>query len=292
MAGLVLGRCGQVGQSLRSVLTDAVFLGRSELDLADVGGIGSALDTYRPDYIINAAAYTAVDDAEREEQLASLINGAAVMELSRQAVTRAIPLLHISTDYVFPGSARYPYREADQPDPINAYGRSKLLGERPFLTTCPENQWLLRCSWVFSEHGENFAKTMLGLADEEQLQVVDDQVSRPTYAADLASVIQRFIDAWHHGHPPQAGVYHCASTGEVTRYEFARTVFERAAALGIIDQAPELIAIETEDFPSLAPRPRFSVLDTTKLERCLGECLPEWRQGVESTLRALKAVGN
>lgn len=287
MDGLVLGRRGQVGQSLKSVLNNAAFLDRSELDLADIDDIQSVLENFRPDYIINAAAYTAVDDAESEEQLATQVNGEAVVELSRLAAARAIPLVHISTDYVFPGSAKLPYREDDETGPINAYGRSKLVGECPFFADCPANQWLLRCSWVFSEYGDNFVKTMLRLADREQLQVVDDQVSRPTYAGDLASVIGRFIDAWKHGRPPQAGTYHCASSGVVTRYEFAKHVFERATKLGVIERAPKLIAVETKDYPSLASRPRYSVLDTTKLERCLEVDLPEWQAGIERTLEAL-----
>ncbi len=288
MAGLVLGRYGQIGQSLKSVLANADFLGRSELDLADLDSIQPILERYSPDYIVNAAAYTSVDDAESEEQLATRVNGEAVVELSRVAAARAIPLVHISTDYVFPGSAERPYRETDETQPINAYGRSKLIGERPFTADCPTNQWLLRCSWVFSEHGDNFVKTMLQLADQEQLQVVDDQFSRPTYAGDIASIIGRFIDAWQHGRPPQAGTYHCASSGVVAWYGFAKSVFEHATEFGMIERAPELVAIQTEDYPSLAPRPRYTVLDTTKLERCLGVHLPEWHAGVRRTLQALR----
>lgn len=287
MKGLVLGSTGQVGESLKQVLPDAAFLNRTQLDLSKTDSIFSAVLELKPSYLVNAAAFTGVDLAEEQEELASRVNGTAVLELSRAATALNIPFIHISTDYVFSGEATRPYKESDQTGPINAYGRSKLMGESCFLEGRSDNHWLLRCSWVFSEYGSNFVKTMLRLADQEKLRVVSDQFGRPTYSGDIANVIAGILSSWRNDRALESGVFHCASSGTVSWYEFACEIFSEANDIGLISCKPSIEPIETIDYPTPAMRPRCSVLDTSKLEQTLGSEIPHWKQGLARTLSAL-----
>lgn len=288
---VVLGKHGQVASCLRQRLPNATCLDRSDLDLEQLDAIKPKLLARRPDFIVNAAAYTAVDKAEDEVERAWRVNAHAVREIAAVARELQVPLIHISTDYVFPGTSERPYREDDPTDPVNQYGASKLQGEWEVRRGAGKRWWILRTSWVFSEFGHNFVKTMLRLARErDQLQVVGDQFGRPTYAGDMADAIVRIIEAEASPQPLPSGVYHCASEGAVSWFEFAQAIFATAWAQRLIEAEPRLQRITTAEYPTPASRPTQSTLDTTLLEQRLGWPLAHWETGLESTLRALEQV--
>jgi dTDP-4-dehydrorhamnose reductase len=292
MSVLVLGRHGQLAQCLRQRLTNARFLGREDLDLEMLAGIGPAIRDAQPAFIVIAAAYTAVDAAEDDRDTAWRVNADAVEEIGRAAAALDVPVLHVSSDYVFAGDADRPYREGDPTSPVNAYGASKLDGERALAASGARHWWVFRTSSVFSEFGANFVKTMLRLAGEGRaLRVVSDQVSRPTYAGHVADAIVRTITRFDRGEPLPAGIYHCASAGASSWFELARTTFERAVERGLLDAMPSLDPIGTADYPTRAKRPRYSVLDTGRLEEALGWSLPPWRDGLDDVLGVLQGNG-
>jgi len=288
MRVLVVGSSGQVAQCLRQRLPSAQFLTRSDLNLQIPEAIEPLLRKLTPDCLVNAAAFTAVDRAETDYDEALTVNGTAVSCMAQFCDDIDIPLIHLSTDYVFPGDGHRPYQESDATNPINAYGRSKLAGEQAVLELSGLRGYVLRTSWVFSEYGNNFVRTMLRLgAEREWLNVVDDQLGRPTYAGDIAETIGRMIESFETGSPIAAGLYHCASAGTATWFGFAREIFRQAAETGLIARQPELAAITTDEFPTPARRPAYSVLDTGKLDSALNWRAPDWRVGVERVLQAL-----
>lgn len=289
MTGLVLGATGQVGRCLGRLLEDACFLTSAELDLSVPEQIRESIVRRAPDFIVNAAAYTAVDQAETHTELAVTVNGHAVGEIAAAAAELDVPLIHFSTDYVFSGREPTPYRESDVPEPVNAYGRSKLLGEQLIEAAGLNAYWILRCSWVFSEFGTNFVRTMLRLsrAGTNPLRVVSDQKGRPTYAGDIASAVARLLERWSAGHPAPSGIYHCTSNGACSWYQFASDIVQQAHQAGLISEQPTVEAIATSDYPTPARRPSNSVLVTEKLERELDWRLPHWQEGLRQTLTAL-----
>lgn len=275
---LLTGANGQLGRELgphlgeRGVVLSATRDGADAdiaLDLADLQAVDRVLDRERPDLIVNAAAYTAVDRAEAEPELAHLINGDAPGIMARWAESHGAGLVHISTDYVFDGRKASPYLETDPVGPLNVYGASKLAGETAIRASdC--RHLILRTSWVYASHGENFVLKMLALARErDQLQVVSDQVGRPTWAANLARYTVAAIDAGVLD-DPETGLLHAADAGACSWFEFSRLIFDTAVSLGLLRAAPEIREVGTDAFPVTARRPASSVLGTGLLRQRVG----------------------
>lgn len=288
---LVIGKNGQLARSLVAAKKpdglDLVAVGRPEMDLAVPETLAPALDHYAPDVVVNAAAHTAVDKAESEPEVAHAINAAAPGLVAGACTRRGIPLIHISTDYVFDGSQGTPYCEGDPVAPLGVYGRTKLEGERRVAAAC-EQHVILRTAWVVSPHGHNFVKTMLRLAATRSvIDVVDDQWGSPTYAPHLATAILTIAHAHlaKGGKAPPWGIYHAAGTGEATWCELARTVFAQSADIG--GPRAEVRPITTAEYPTSARRPANSRLDCTKLERTFDVRLPDWRMGIAECVLAL-----
>ena len=292
---LVVGAEGQVARALRERAADApvavVARGRPALDLAAPATILAALDEVRPAAVVNAAAYTAVDRAESEEDAAFAINAGGVGVLARAAAERGIPLVHLSTDYVFDGTKDGPYVETDATGPAGAYGRTKLAGEEA-VKAAGGPALVCRTAWVYSPFGHNFVKTMLRVAaTRDTLRVVDDQHGNPTSALDIADAILALVaragaDGWPSG---EDVVLHLAGTGETTWCRLARKVFEVSGMLGGPSAAVEAIA--TSEYPTPARRPANSRLDTTRLRHRYGIALPRWEESVEAVVRRLLAEG-
>lgn len=281
---LLTGASGQLGQELLPQLRRlgsvtqvdrAVVPGNSSLlqqDLGDLGKVEVLLNRMRPDVIVNAAAYTAVDHAEDDPDSAFRINEALPARLARWSKSNDRLLVHYSTDYVFSGESDRPYLEEDPTGPLGVYGASKLAGETAISDSGCRNL-ILRTSWVYSAHGNNFVLTMLRLARERpSLSIVSDQVGCPTWARNLAAVTRRMIDqAWsaEDGAFP-SGVYHYCDRDAVSWYEFARTIFTAGARLGILHRLPEMTAVPSSGFPQKAKRPLYSVLNASKINEQFG----------------------
>lgn len=285
---LVTGSNGQVGFELRRSLAplgNVVALDRASCDLARTDALRRAIREYRPDVIFNAAAYTAVDKAETEAELAFAINGAAVGILAQEAKALDSLLVHYSTDYVFGGAKDGAYVEADPANPQSVYGKSKLAGEQA-IAASGARALVLRTGWVAGAHGSNFIKTMLRLGMErDKLRVVADQSGSPTTASLIADVTAQIVARHWLEADRQAfadGVYHLAAAGETTWHAYATEVLRYAKARGVeLRTDPEHIeAIPASAYPSPAPRPRNSRLDTTRLRNTFGIHLPDWKQGV------------
>lgn len=285
MGGLVIGSNGQVGRCLQRIL-EARYVDRGELDLRDFSRIHEVIAGTSPSFIVNVAAYTAVDAAESDKGAAEVVNGLAVGEIAKAAKQLDIPLVHLSTDYVYSGDSNRPYLESDPTQPINEYGRSKLYGELELAAVDPGKWWILRTSWVFSEFGGNFVKSILRLSNErESLQIVSDQVGRPTYAGHIADVVRAVVEGRY---SLPNGTYHCASAGATSWFDFARAIVGSGHELGLISNTPQLVPIPSREYRTIAPRPAYSVLDTQKLERATGWVPPTWQEGLERTLLALR----
>lgn len=272
MATLIIGKTGQLARALAKRRPGAIALGRDELDLAK-----PIRDLPEADGVILAAAYTDVDKAESEPELAERINGRAVDEIANICATRQIPFVHVSTDYVFSGEQSRAWRPEDMTKPLNAYGRSKLSGERA-IARSGANAAILRTSWVFDATGNNFVTTMLRLAESrKRLSVVDDQIGRPTYAGHLADACLAALHGLGFG--KSAGLYHVSNNGvPVSWAGFAKAIF---AALNI---ETEVAPIPASDYPTLAPRPKWSVMDVSDFETTFGYELPDWREGLATAL--------
>ncbi len=288
---IVIGKDGQVARSLaeraRAHGAQAVLVGRPKLDLADPSGIEDALVETGGDVIVNAAAYTAVDQAESARELAEAINGIGAGVVAGTAAAMNVPLIHISTDYVFDGTADHPYREDDPVAPLGVYGASKLLGEEAVAAEA-ENYAILRTAWVYSPFGKNFVKTMLRLAgDRDEVGVVADQHGSPTSALDIAdgivAVCRNLLER------PQdknlRGVFHMAGSGFASWAEFATEIFTLSAHLG--GPSAKVRPIATSDYPTPAKRPANSRLDCTKLREVHGVVLPPWRSSLEPCVKRL-----
>ena len=293
---LLFGKNGQVGWELQrslAVLGDVVALDRSSRehcgDLANFDDLARTVREVRPDVIVNAAAYTAVDKAESEPEQAHIVNAEAPKELAQEAQKLGAWLVHYSTDYVFDGSGSRPWLETDPPAPLSVYGRTKLEGERAIAEHC-ERHLILRTSWLYSARGGNFIRTMLRLAQErEKLTVIDDQYGAPTSAELLADVTALAIhrlagDACRE--TQVAGVYHLAAAGQTTWHGYASHVLAQARLVQpqIDIKATEIAPVTTEAFVTAARRPRNSRLDTAKIRSAFGLSLPPWQQGVDRVL--------
>jgi dTDP-4-dehydrorhamnose reductase len=265
---LVTGAGGMLGRDvMRLAGPDAVGLGHGELDIADAEATAAAVLDARPDVVVNCAAYTDVDAAEAEPDLALAVNGEGARHVSAAAAAVGAAVIYVSSDYVFDGQKREPYVESDATGPISSYGRSKLAGER---ATAEANgaHFIVRSSWLFGEHGHNFVDTMLSL-DAEELRVVHDQVGCPTFTGHLAEGLLKLA------HRDDHGIHHLAGAGRCSWFEFAREIFERAGV------ERRVIPCTTEEFPRPAPRPAWSVLGT---ERDDPVRLPSWQEGLDAYL--------
>ena len=266
MRVFLTGAAGQVGKCFQSLVNKnypnvtLLATDRNQLDITDESAVEAIIAVFKPDVIINAAAYTAVDRAESERQLAFAVNAQAVGHLARAAKKHHVHLIHISTDYVFSAEAYTPIKEDHPCQPQNIYGLSKLAGESEAMA-CP-HATIIRTSWVFSEFGNNFLKTMLRLADTHPtINVVADQIGCPTYAGDIASLLMKIIFS---PEKPQ-GIYHYCGSGAVSWYDFARVILEQAWSDKMIAVKPALNAITTEHYQTPAKRPLYSVLNTGKI---------------------------
>ncbi len=286
MTVLVLGSSGQLGRHLQELLPGAEFLTRATADLAAPSAVEAAVLARRPTLIVNAAAYTAVDRAESEPALAWRVNAEAPAALARVSAELDVPLVHVSTDYVFDGKKSSAYEETDPTSPSTVYGATKLAGELA-VRTIAKKHWILRTSWVFSEHGSNFVKTMLRLARERpELKVVADQRGRPTYAADLARAIVAL--SAQYGSAASTipyGTLHASGGREVSWYEFAGHILGRAQEVGLIASVPKIHPIPTSEYPTPARRPLNSALRTSATLAWVGF---DWEAGLECTLRKLR----
>lgn len=294
MQWLILGASGQVGRELsRSLqpLGHGVALSRQQCDLAKPGAVAEVIARHEPDVVVNAAAYTAVDRAEDEPQLAQRINAEAVEELAGACAKRGAVLVHYSTDYVYSGQGDTPFREDDETAPLSVYGKSKLAGERA-IARSGANALILRTSWVYASHGSNFVKTMLRLGhDRDDLSVINDQIGAPTWAATIADVTALALHVWQREQwsPSLAGVYHLTASGATSWHGFAQAIFEEAVALQLIGPAsvPRVAPIPSSDYPQKAPRPMNSRMDVTRLEQAFGLAMPDWRDALRACLREL-----
>jgi dTDP-4-dehydrorhamnose reductase len=279
---LLTGRAGQVGSALERTLAplgEVRAFDRQGLDVSNRDGVASAVRGYKPSVIVNAAAYTAVDRAEREPELAFQVNSHAVKELAREALALGALLVHFSTDYVFDGEKPTPYVEGDEPNPINVYGRSKLEGERAVAASgC--RHLIFRTSWVYAPTGRNFLSAILAAArDKPELRVVDDQRGAPTSSLDIAAAVARILAL--PGLEAKGGLYHMTAAGETTWHGFARAILD---AKGI--RTP-LAAIPSAEFPTAARRPKNSRLSNARLAGMFGVALPDWREGLAAVLQAV-----
>ncbi|AYN22228.1 dTDP-4-dehydrorhamnose reductase [Alcaligenes aquatilis] len=265
------------------------ILPRSDLDITNPESIHQALKQHRPDVLINAAAYTAVDKAESEPEAAHLVNAVAPGLLAQACAQRGIGLIHVSTDYVFDGQAAQPYAEDAPTGPINIYGKSKLEGEHAVQAALP-SAVIVRTSWIFSQFGNNFLKTMLRLGQERrELRIVADQVGGPSYAPHIAQVLLLLARRVGTRQAP-CGIYHYAGRPDVSWYDFALEIFHQAVQLGLLAESPSLRPISTWQYPTPAHRPAQSSLGQLRLDELLGaQAIPrDWRDGVHTSLQSLR----
>lgn len=279
MRVLITGCNGQVGQCLTERLKSKAeirALDYEGLDITDQQAVSKMVASFKPDYIINAAAHTAVDRAEQEVELANAINHDGPHYLAQSAQQVNAVLLHISTDYVFGGDAAQPYVETDKTGPQGVYGQSKLAGERVVAQSC-DKHIILRTAWVFCEHGNNFVKTMLRLAQtRDELNIVGDQFGGPTYAGDIADALISMIEYIEQGQVPEWGIYHFAGLPYVSWSQFAEKIFQRAENKGVLAKQPRINAIPTSAYPTPAKRPANSRLDCSKIANQFGINPSDW----------------
>lgn len=280
---LVTGANGQLGNALQNLAQQWnkfrwTFVDRTQLPIDDEQLVNKWFEENRVDVCVNAAAYTAVDKAESEPEIATRINSDAVGFLANACKKQNARLIHVSTDYVFDGNNANGYTPEDLTGPVGVYGSTKLLGEKKCLQIDPNNI-VIRTSWVFGSHGNNFVKTMIRLMHErEEIRVVNDQIGRPTFVNDLAEVIVRSIDK---GNSMPGGIYHVANGGAISWYEFAVAICDRM-------QFPcNVLPIPSSDYPTPAKRPAYSILKTEKIEQLLNWTIPSWEDALQRCLNEL-----
>lgn len=285
---LVIGRQGQLSESLLRADPTLTAFGLDQVDLTDPAAAEAAVIAAKPTLVINAAAHTAVDKAETEEDLAHAINATGAEAIARGAAAVGAAFIQISTDYVFDGTKDGEWIESDPTSPLGVYGRTKLEGERLVLAANPRSV-IIRTAWVYCDFGANFVKTMLRLADKPRLTVVADQHGKPTSAIDLAEAILAMAP-WLISAPkgdPLWGVYHYSGAGTTTWAGFAEEIFAQAKARGMIASAPEVAHIPTADYPTPAARPANSAMNCTRIETVFGIRTVPWKQGLARVLDLL-----
>lgn len=284
---LLLGSNGQVGTEVHRLLPEATSLSRPQLDLTNLNQLRDCIRQHKPDVVINAAAYTAVDRAETESDLAQIINADAPRVMAEEVQAIQAALVHISTDYVFDGQKNTPYAESDVTNPTSVYGQTKLAGEVAVQQAC-DRHFILRTAWVYGVYGKgNFVKTMLRLGrDREQLRVVTDQVGNPTGAKHIATTIAAMLPQMETAQMP-AGIYHVTNSGVTSWYDFAIAIFEEARQRGWPLAIKDVVPIMTADYPTPATRPAYSALDCRKISAILGGHPPHWRASLRQMLAEL-----
>jgi dTDP-4-dehydrorhamnose reductase len=301
---LLIGRNGQIGQELQQLFVHQTIsskiqltaLGRQELDLLDSEKIQNAIAQVEPDLVINAAAYTAVDKAETEPEMAMAINGIAPGVMAKAVKEIGSTLIHISSDYVFDGDRSTPYLESDPTNPLGIYGQSKFLGEERVRNNCARHI-ILRTAWVYGNRGHgNFVKTMLKLGRErDEIRVVSDQIGSPTWAKDIAATIIQLLTAITLSdekntttfNVPEMGIYHYTNSGVASWYDFAVAIFEEARSLNLPLKIKQIVPIATSEYPTLAKRPAYSVLAGGKIADALGYSSSHWRHSLKQMLLEL-----
>ena len=296
MKALLLGANGQVGQELLRALAplgqvvattrSGVLPNGKACEVADFNqpdSLAALLQRIRPDVVVNAAAYTAVDRAEEDQEAAWRANADSPGVLARWCAQEKVPLVHYSTDYVFDGQGQRPYREDDATAPLGVYGASKLAGEEA-IRAAGGRHLIFRTAWVYASHGQNFLRTMLRVgAEREELKVVADQIGTPTPAALIADATAQAIQ-----HPAElSGTWHLTANGETSWHGFAAAIFAGAQARGLIARAPKVLPITTAEYPTKAKRPAYSRLDTGRLQADLGIVLPDWQEGLARVMDEL-----
>jgi dTDP-4-dehydrorhamnose reductase len=279
---MLIGAQGQLGRELAATLAplgDVIAVGRAEVDLENGRALRAALAAHAADAIVNAAAYTAVDRAETEPERAYAVNAEAPALMAQHARAHGAVLIHYSTDYVFDGNRDTPYDEDAPVNPLNVYGASKLAGERA-VAASGASALVLRTSWVYATHGQNFLTTIRRLATtRDELTIVSDQVGVPNWARELARATARLVAQGLPYLVPRAGLYHLSASGATSWYEYARAI------VGNVDR-PRVLPIGTADYPTLARRPAYGVLSSQRFARCFGFALPDWRDSLAECLAA------
>lgn len=282
---LVTGANGQLGNSIRLLAKhypqyNFLFTDVDTLDITDPQAVGKAIKDNQVDYVVNCAAYTAVDKAEDDEELCRRLNSYAVGVLGKAAHEAGAKMVHVSTDYVFSGTSYLPYKETDETRPVSAYGRTKLAGEQILQEVCPEAV-IIRTAWLYSEFGSNFVKTVLRLGKErDELRFVFDQIGTPTYAGDLAAAVMAVVAADEKGaYVP--GIYHYSNEGVCSWFDFTIKILEIA---GISNR---VFPIETKEYPTKAVRPPYSVLNKSKIKQTYGIAIPHWEASLRVCLKKL-----
>ena len=306
MKTLLLGANGQLGRTfldhgglatrgeLIAASRDGVLAhgGRGEIaDLSMPESLGALLDRIQPDVIVNTAAYTAVDRAEQDEELATRVNGEAVGTIGNWAAAHGALVIHYSTDYVFDGHQSQPYPVDAATGPLGAYGRSKLAGEQT-LHASGAAHLTFRTAWVYAAHGQNFLRTMLRLgAERGELRVVADQHGAPTDTTLIVTASLAALDRWQHADTAQrrllSGTHHLVASGATTWHGFASAIFEQAALMGMLARQPQVIPIGSAEFPTPAVRPAWSLLDNSGFQRHFDFSLPDWQQGLREVMHQL-----
>lgn len=290
---LLLGARGQLGWELARTLAplgEVTAATRQDADLAQPDQLRSLLGRAKPNLIVNAAAYTAVDQAEDQQEIAMATNGRAPGVIAQEADRLGARVVHYSTDYVFDGLGKQPYKPEDQPDPVNAYGRSKLAGEEAIRRALGAHL-ILRTSWVWGLRGSNFLRTMLRLAHtHDTLRVVDDQVGAPTWSRAIAEATALIVARWLDDVDPaaRAGTYHLTNAGQTSWRGFADAIFEEF--IEHADHRPDVIGITTHEYPTPARRPAYSVLDCGSLSKTFGVRLPDWRRSLRHAREAVNSA--
>ena len=282
---LVTGAEGQLGRetvlALQSKGFDVVGLGRKELDFIQPERVSEIVADHKADWVINCAAYTQVDKAEQEQHKARVINGDSAGAVAEGVKSYGGNLVHISTDFVFAGNQSRPYKESDSVNPTNVYGETKLVGEQKVLAIL-ERAIVLRTSWVYGLHGNNFVKTMLRLATERnQLQVVNDQIGTPTWTSDIVDAILALLVK------PQSGLFHFSNSGEVSWYDFAVEIIAKGKQLGFPIKTEKVLPIPSSSYPTAARRPAYSVLDKAKIDSVLDYPIPNWSVSLDKMMKGL-----
>lgn len=289
---LLTGINGQVGHALLPKLSEfqVIGLSRAELDLTNTDAIREVIREIKPDLVINPAAYTAVDKAESEPDLANAINAVAPRVIAEEVARLGSALIHFSTDYVYDGNKKEPYVETDEVNPISVYGKSKLVGEQA-IQAVGLPHLVLRTSWVYGPHGKNFLKSILRLAGERDcLNIVGDQMGSPTSSLSIADAVSSLIPLWHSEKEAESGIYHLSNNGNTTWHGFTCEIINQYNRLNLLPalkvNVNNIAAITTAEYPTPAARPVNSVLGNTKLKRVFDVALPPWQDGLQRVMQS------
>ncbi len=284
---VISGAKGQLGSKIKDIsaernFTNFLFTDIDELDITNKLAIFDFFNKYYPDVFVNCAAYTAVESAEENYEKAYNVNALGPENIAEACKLHNTKLIHISTDYVYDGQKNSPYLESDETNPLSVYGKTKLIGENKILNILSNEVIIIRTSWLYSEYGNNFVKTILSLSKQlDQLKVVNDQIGNPTYAGDLANTIIEIIFNFKSNNYWHSGIYHYSNEGECSWYDFAKKILE------LKDIFIPIIPVSSIEFPTKAKRPKYTVLDKSKIKNTFGIHIPQWMDSLENCLKYL-----